>query len=762
MEAPRSAALAVVTGFVAGLAAAAMAKAPAAPPVINPLVDPSVYPVAVWAMPARTAPAFAALGVNVFVGDEGNALKWCDSLATSRCMGFVQWRPHMSPQRRAAVAASRGFLGWMHDDEPDNPGVVDDVFMSYHIAPERLQADYDQMKASATPAPMYLNLGQGLANGINQSTPDSIYPAFCRAADVVCYDVYPTSTQENGTSRLHLVARGVDRLRRFAGPAKPVWVWLECTRIDGERSGVGNRCPLPHELRAQVWMAIVHGADGIGYFPHQFSPYRGGPPAIPDPIQAEMRRTNGLLHRLAPLLRTGEKRRLDVDSGSGLVSAALWRREAQALLVAVNMRDEAAWAAVQLPPQTPALLRLGGGRRGPDDAAGAHGATGDAGNGAAATSAGQRQLVLELAPYEVVVFATGIELGRSGYEYNGPATAPEPAEPAPPASALAPVGDLPAQADGDSIATWLRTHNTRVVVPELAEAPLLDGQLDDAAWSLATPLAPFADPAGRGWPALQTSGWAGRSDSTLYFAFRCDETRLDSLVTHYAAQWRNDCVEVWFDPDNRRTSFAHIIVSAAGAVQTERTVQDEWGEGHRDDAWRPRLGCRTGRAANAWTVELAVPLADLGILGPGALVGFDAARERQPGGGEVSAWTTGGFNAARYFGEVLLSSSPVSLAGGALYNRSAGPVSALVEVVVSGPRLADSYATWNDKFADLGRDTLAVQVPAAARGLSGQTAVLAADLLRRVPSGGRVSLRLLGSEPAQQEEFLVNRTKATD
>ncbi|MFA6110377.1 MAG: hypothetical protein WDA75_16545, partial [Candidatus Latescibacterota bacterium] len=331
-----------------------------AAPVVNPLTDTSVYPIAVWAMPARTAPAFAELGVNLFVAEQGGAKGWCDTLAANGCVGFVHWRSNRSEAQRQAILASPGFLGWMHGDEPDNPDVVDDVFLPYHVLPQRLLADYEEMKGSSTPAPMYLNLGQGLANGMAQSTPDSVYPAFCAAADLVCYDVYPTSTQEGGAERLHLVARGVERLRRFAGPDKPLWIWLECTRIDGTRGDVGNRAPLSHELRAEVWMSILYGADGIGYFPHQFNPYRGGPTAIPAEIQVEMRLTNGLLHRLAPVLRTGRHESLPVEAIAGQVSAGLWRLGEHALLVAVNMRSEPSRALVRLPDEIPGLAPLAG------------------------------------------------------------------------------------------------------------------------------------------------------------------------------------------------------------------------------------------------------------------------------------------------------------------------------------------------------------------------------------------------------------------
>jgi hypothetical protein len=47
---------------------------------------------------------------------------------------------------------------------------------------------------------------------------------------------------------------------------KPVWAWIECTSING-----GTK-PTTAQVKAEVWMALIHGARGFGYFCHQFSP----------------------------------------------------------------------------------------------------------------------------------------------------------------------------------------------------------------------------------------------------------------------------------------------------------------------------------------------------------------------------------------------------------------------------------------------------------------------------------------------------------
>ena len=63
-------------------------------------------------------------------------------------------------------------------------------------------------------------------------------------------------------------AQGVSNLRRWTKDTKPIWIWLETTHIS--RSGSGRK-PTPAEVKAELWLALIAGAQGYGYFCHQFA-----------------------------------------------------------------------------------------------------------------------------------------------------------------------------------------------------------------------------------------------------------------------------------------------------------------------------------------------------------------------------------------------------------------------------------------------------------------------------------------------------------
>jgi hypothetical protein len=240
--------------------------------------DPDYFPIAVWLQDPKLAAEYKAIGVNLFVGLWKGPTE--QQLAALAAVGM----PVLASLRQSALESpnSQTIRGWTLMDEPDNAQSKPGGGYGPCIPPTQIQDQHLELKALDDTRPVYLNLGQGVANdtyvgrGVCKGRLED-YAEYIRGADIVSYDVYPV----NSKYPLWWVGEGVSRLRKWANYEKPVWNWIEASAIRG-----GAR-PSPAEIRAQVWMSIIHGSMGIGYFCHQFKPVEDAAAPLHD---AETRR----------------------------------------------------------------------------------------------------------------------------------------------------------------------------------------------------------------------------------------------------------------------------------------------------------------------------------------------------------------------------------------------------------------------------------------------------------------------------------------
>jgi hypothetical protein len=166
--------------------------------------------------------------------------------------------------------------------------------------PDEVLTQYRAWKKLDPNRPIYLNLTASfLPQYKRYEAQDKLYDAYCRATDLVGFDHYPIYGWGR-PDRLPEVADATRRLRAYAGDRVPVWVILETGR-GGQWVSDTMRAPFPYEIRAEVWMAIVNGATGIGYFPHVWKP-RYNWCEIPAENQQELKRLNAQITRLAPVI----------------------------------------------------------------------------------------------------------------------------------------------------------------------------------------------------------------------------------------------------------------------------------------------------------------------------------------------------------------------------------------------------------------------------------------------------------------------------
>lgn len=267
----------------------------------GPGADPNYFPIAVWLQSPKNAARYKEAGINLFVAlwqgpteEQLSALK-----AAGMRVVCDQNEVGLKHKDDPTIAA------WMHGDEPDNAqplpggrGYGDPV------PPAKIIADYERIKAADPSRPVMLNLGQGVANDEwkGRGSHPQDYREYVKGCDIVSFDVYPVVgiDKKDGENYLWYVPRGVDRLRGWTQDRKRVWNCIECTHI-----GEPDKKATPHQVRAEVWMSLVHGSRGLIYFVHQFKPRFVEWALLDDPeMLAAVTGINRQIRELAPVLNS--------------------------------------------------------------------------------------------------------------------------------------------------------------------------------------------------------------------------------------------------------------------------------------------------------------------------------------------------------------------------------------------------------------------------------------------------------------------------
>ncbi len=277
----------------------------------GPPKDPRFFPIGVWLQHPKNAPRYKAAGFNLFVGLwKGPTEEQLQLLREAEMLVICDQNEVGLKHRNDPI-----IVGWMHQDEPDNAQLISEdpatgrKVYGGPVPPAEIVKRYQQMKRNDPDRPVLLNLGQGVANDLWKGRGVGAHPddyfTYVKGCDIVSFDVYPVAGL-NDENLLWYVAKGVARLvfwvnwNRSTDGEKIVWHFVECTRISNL-----ERKPTPHHVRAEVWMGLVHGSQGVCYFVHQFQPKFVEAALLED---AEMLKAvttiNQQIHELAPVLNS--------------------------------------------------------------------------------------------------------------------------------------------------------------------------------------------------------------------------------------------------------------------------------------------------------------------------------------------------------------------------------------------------------------------------------------------------------------------------
>jgi hypothetical protein len=209
---------------------------------------------------------FKGIGINMFIGF------WGDLDQTS-LEKFARGRMPLIPAQNSVGLASprnRAVIGWSQPDEPDNAQPARFFGHGPCLTPSQIAAGYGAIKAQDTTRPVVLNFGRGVSDttwtgrGSCTGQTASYYPLAVAGGDIISFDIYPVAGYKG---RLEMVPNGLDNLKTWiaiSGTSKIIWNVVEAVPI------ASGAVPTASQERAEVWMSLIHGSQGIIYFVHQF------------------------------------------------------------------------------------------------------------------------------------------------------------------------------------------------------------------------------------------------------------------------------------------------------------------------------------------------------------------------------------------------------------------------------------------------------------------------------------------------------------
>ena len=256
-----------VACVIASIAITRFATAADAP--AKPAVDPGPnFLIGVWYQPLSSFDKWKARGVNTLVGYPENSEnisreQW---LAAAKKAGFYYIaKPTEDPDDIKSDLADDHFLAWEQQDEPDGAGAT---------PADKIQEKYKAWKQLGNK-----NVLLNLDGPRFQYSKPADYIPYCQGADWLAFDYYVLN-RGDGPANLKKIGEAIDLLKQWSGGKKKIFVFIECSDqdlrisdfgalkgLDGQPIGTKMRGPTPDEMKAEIDIAVQHGAAGIVYFP---------------------------------------------------------------------------------------------------------------------------------------------------------------------------------------------------------------------------------------------------------------------------------------------------------------------------------------------------------------------------------------------------------------------------------------------------------------------------------------------------------------
>ncbi|MGO8703178.1 MAG: hypothetical protein ACLQVA_05120 [Candidatus Brocadiia bacterium] len=277
-------------------------SSPYAPWKNGPSQDASFFPIGVFTQEPAYAPRYKSAGINLYIGLWNGPTE--AQLAELKKCGMQ-------------VVCEQNAVGLAHKDDPLIVGWLAAAVPDESVArprgngrrpplpPARVVQQYEALRKADPSRPEFISLSQAVAwddwdgRGERNNHPED-YPEYLKGCDIAFFEFFPAANSDPRVKgRLDFVARGVERLVQWGEGRKVVWNIIECTRVNWDTKAT------PRQVKAEVWMSLVHGSRGIIYFCHEFKPRSTDRALLDDPqMLAAVTAINKQIRELAPALNS--------------------------------------------------------------------------------------------------------------------------------------------------------------------------------------------------------------------------------------------------------------------------------------------------------------------------------------------------------------------------------------------------------------------------------------------------------------------------
>ena len=231
---------------------------------------------------------------------------------------------HLAVKVTSAYAgeANWGSIGEIEGFDAEGKNLL--LSKSYYVPrqpPDEIAAVYRKIKTADPSRPVFMTFTTTFMKEhrgkYDEAMQEKVYSEYVKYCEVPGFDLYPIYGA-NYPSHLNWPAFGVDQLRAFAGPDKPIYVWIETHKGSQWVTFENQLDVLPKHTRYEVWSVLIRGATAVGYFTHRWRPdFKEFAPTAE--MQAELKRLNDQLTRLAAaILAAPAKRKVAMQLAGNL------------------------------------------------------------------------------------------------------------------------------------------------------------------------------------------------------------------------------------------------------------------------------------------------------------------------------------------------------------------------------------------------------------------------------------------------------------